>query len=124
MKIQLREGLPFVSVVLTHAGRQLTLQQVLLDTGSAGTLFAADQLLPLGLQLEPHDSIRRIYGVGGAEFVFVKHLDRLAVGKLQLDQVLIEVGALGYGLPLDGILGMDFLLRAGARINLAKLTLS
>ncbi len=74
--------------------------------------------------LEPHDSIRRIYGVGGAEFVFVKRLDRLAVGKLQLDHVLIEAGAMEYGRPLEGMLGMDFLLQAGAKINLAKLTLS
>jgi hypothetical protein len=33
----------------------------------------------------------------------------------------IEVGAMDYGFPADGILGLDFLLRAGALIDLRQL---
>ena len=47
MKIHLRDGLPFVTVTLIQQGRQLTLQHVLLDTGSAGSLFSADELLKI-----------------------------------------------------------------------------
>ena len=50
MNIQVREGLPYVTVTLLHGGQQLDLANVLLDTGSAGTLFAADQVLAIGLQ--------------------------------------------------------------------------
>jgi hypothetical protein len=35
----------------------------------------------------------------------------------------IEVGGLDYGFELGGILGMDFLLASGARIDLQQLTI-
>jgi len=35
----------------------------------------------------------------------------------------IEVGAMDYGFPADGILGLDYLLRTGALIDLQHLEL-
>jgi len=124
MKIHLRDGLPFVTVTLIQQGRQLTLQHVLLDTGSAGSFFSADELLKINVRLELNDPLRRVRGVGGAEFVFIKSIESLAVGKLRVDHLAVEVGALNYGFAIEGILGMDFLLQAKAKINLAKLTLT
>lgn len=123
MKIQVRDGLPFISVTLTHSFQQLTLRNVLLDTGSAGTLFSADSLLEIDIKLEPEDAIRRIYGIDGAEFVFIKQIDSLAVGKIKVNHFPIEIGAMSYGFEIEGILGMDFLLQTKAKINLARLTL-
>jgi hypothetical protein len=124
MKIHLRDNLPFVRVILNHQGQQLVLQHILLDTGSAGSLFSADELLKINVCLEPQDSLRQIRGVGGSEFVFVKTIDSLTVGKLHVEHLSVEVGALDYGFAIEGILGMNFLLQAKATINLAKLTLT
>jgi hypothetical protein len=124
MNIRLQDGLPFVEVTLDHQGQRLVLSQVLLDTGSAGSLLAADELLKINVSLEPHDPLRRIRGVGGSEFVFVKTLDCLTVGRLHAAAFAVEVGALDYGFPLHGILGMDFLRQAKAIINLDALTLT
>ena len=52
----------------------------------------------------------RIRGVGGAEFVFTKRIDRLAIGELDSHNFESEVGAMDYGFPIDGIIGMDFLI--------------
>ena len=124
MKIELRDGLPFVAATLLHQGQSLTLPHVLVDTGSAGSLFSAEELLKINIRLEPNDVLRRIRGVGGAEFVFVKFIDRLSVGQLRVNHFAVEVGAMDYGIAMTGILGMDFLLQAKARINLNKLTLT
>jgi hypothetical protein len=78
-------------------------------------------LLTIGLTYEPDDRVHRIRGVGGAEFVFTKCVDSLAVGKLQVNDFQIEVGAMDYGFDIDGIIGMDFLIQVGAIIDLAKL---
>ena len=121
MKIRLRDGLPYVMASITHHGKQLTLESVLLDTGSAGTVFPTDKVLAIGLQYEADDIVHRIRGVGGAEFVFAKKVDRLSLGELQGNDFEIEVGAMDYGLEIDGIVGMDFLTRVGAVIDLAKL---
>lgn len=85
MKIRLEGGLPFVTTTLSYGGRELSLDRVLLDTGSAGSVFSADDLSRLGLLPEPQDRIRRIRGVGGTEFVFTKRLDSLLLGDMRVD---------------------------------------
>jgi len=121
IRIQVRDGLPYVTVTLHYRGQQMDLANVLLDTGSAGTLFAADQVLAVGLQYEANDLVQRIRGVGGAEFVFLKRLDHLSVGELQVSDFDIEIGAVDYGFAIDGIIGTDFLLQVGALIDLSRL---
>jgi hypothetical protein len=121
MKLYLAEGLAFTSVTLSHQGRTLHLDRVLVDTGSAGTQFQVDQIANIGLVQEPHDMIHRVFGVGGGEFVFSKTVEQLSVGGLVATPFQIEVGAMDYGLELEGILGMDFLLQVGAVLDLARL---
>ncbi len=121
MRIELRAGLPFVNVRLRHAEQELELHDVLLDTGSAGTLFATDSVSAIGLEYEPEDPLHRIHGVGGSEFVFMKRVDQLAVGELQVSDFAGEVGVMDYGFQLDGIIGTDFLLAVGAVIDLSTL---
>ena len=123
MKIRLRDGLPFISASLLYQGREITLENVLLDTGSAGTLFATDAVSAVGLTYEPQDSVHRIRGVGGAEFVFTKRVDRLSVDTLHADDFEIEVGAMdyGFGFVIEGIVGTDFLVRTKATIDLDRL---
>ena len=121
MKIRLCDGLPYVMVSITHHGQQLNLENVLLDTGSVGTIFPTDKVLAIGLQYEADDTVHRIRGVGGAEFVFTKKVDHLSLGRLQVNDFEVEVGAMDYGFEIDGIVGMDFLTQLGAVIDLAKL---
>ncbi len=123
MKLRLAQGLVYVEMDVTFRGRSLHLSDVILDTGSAGTIFAADRLLEIGVAPEPADAIRRIRGVGGTEYVFTKSLDRLVVGEMAIDRFEIEIGAMDYGFPADGILGLDYLLKAGALIDLRRLDL-
>jgi predicted aspartyl protease len=121
MTIRLQDGLPYVTITLQYRGQQLQLSNVLLDTGAAGTVFAADTVLTIGLHYEANDPIHRIRGVGGAEFVFVKHVDQLSLGELHVRDFAIEVGAMDYGFGIEGILGMDFLLQVSAVIDLSRL---
>lgn len=121
MKIRVEGGLPFVTAALQFEGRELSLQRVILDTGSASSVFAADEVSRLGLFAEPRDVLRRIRGVGGSEFVFAKQLDALRLGGLRVDSFEIQVGAMDYGFPLQGLLGLDFLRQAGAVIDLRDL---
>jgi hypothetical protein len=45
MDISVKNGLPFVSATIIFRGNSLTLENVLLDTGSAGTIFKVDLLI-------------------------------------------------------------------------------
>ncbi len=122
MHIRLSENLPLISLQLVHNDQRIDVENVLLDTGSAGTLFPTDTIAQIGLTLEPHDPIHRIRGVGGSEFVFTKKLDQLILDEnLIANDFEIEVGAMEYGFDLGGIVGMDFLIQVGAIIDLQQL---
>jgi predicted aspartyl protease len=123
MKIRLEGGLAYVEGVVTFHGRSLGIRDTILDTGSASTIFSADRLLEIGIVPEPDDALHRLRGVGGTEFAFTKRLDVLAVGGMKVADFEIEVGAMDYGFPADGILGLDYLLRIGALIDLRGLDL-
>src|SRR5690606_21250136 len=123
MKLRIRYGLPFITCRLEQHGRQVQLENVLLDTGSAASIFSADMVLVIGLKLEPDDEVRRVRGVGGSEFVFQKVVDRVQAVSLLAEAFAIQVGAMDYGFNIDGILGMDFLKHTGAIVDLATLEL-
>lgn len=58
MRIRLQGGLLYVPLHLSFRGREL-LNDVVLDTGSAGSVVSADAVLPVGVVPEPHDRLRR-----------------------------------------------------------------
>jgi len=57
MNIDLRHGLPYISAEIEYRGQQVKIENVLLDTGSAGCMFDADQLSAIGLHYEPFDLV-------------------------------------------------------------------
>ncbi|MDA8205613.1 MAG: aspartyl protease family protein [Thermaerobacter sp.] len=66
-------------VTVAFRGRSLHLQNVLLDTGSAGTVFSADRLAGIGVEPEPLDVTHLIRGIGGTEFVYSKTLESITM---------------------------------------------
>lgn len=121
MKIRLQGGLPYVTVSLLHNQRTLDLHWVVLDTGSGSSVFSSDELVQLGVEPAPDDRVYRMAGIGGLEFVAGKRIEGIRLGEVELRGFDIQIGAMDYGFPIQGIIGLDFLLRARAVIDLAAL---
>lgn len=124
MQLKLLHKLPFVAVELTYLETSTQVDPVLVDTGSAGTVMSADSVAAVQIYPEPDDILRMIRGVGGVEAVYTRRVDQLQVGSLSLADFEIEVGGMDYGFEIAGILGMDFLIRAGAKIDLGTMDLT
>ena len=120
MKIDIHDGLAFVSGSLIYRGKQLELQHVVVDTGSIGSVFSSDKLGSVGFVATSEDIVRQVRG-GGVEYVVVRQIDHLTIGELEVENFEIEVGAMDYGFQVEGIVGLDFLLKTGAIIDLARL---
>jgi predicted aspartyl protease len=123
VQLQLRGELPFVTASLTFRTTTIEISDVLVDTGAASTILNADFAAEAGVYLDPSDRLRVLRGVGGRELVFVRCVDRLAVGDVGLGGFEVEIGEMDYGFPIGGILGMDFLRAVGAIIDLRQLRL-
>lgn len=115
--IRIMSGLPFVSVIVHANGQTLRLERVLLDTGSAGTVLKADHLITVGVIPLPTDRLRFVQGVGDDEVVIEKSIDGLQIGEFTAAPFTIQMGAVEYGIPMDGIVGLDFLIRANAILD-------
>ncbi|OAA87800.1 retropepsin-like aspartic protease [Clostridium ljungdahlii] len=118
VKLDLKYGLPFCTVSLSYNGKKISIDNVLLDTGSGGTVFKMDVVEEIDITIEDDDVIETISGVGGSEFVYKKEVDSIALGDLELHNFKVEVGVMDYGFEINGILGMDFMKKVGAIINL------
>ena len=121
MQLDLWNGLPFVRVSIGYLGASIEIPNVLIDTGSATSIFSADELAKINLFPAPEDTLYTIRGVGGSEVVYSRTIDYLQVGEQKIASFSIEVGGMDYGFNIQGILGMDFLIHAGAILDLSKM---
>jgi hypothetical protein len=124
-RITIDGGLAFVEVALHANGKILNLSHVLLDTGSGGTVFRADDLELMGVVPDPEGIVQTMGGIGeGTEAVLETRIDGLEVGDLRADQFVIQMGELQYHRDLDGIIGIGFLLQTNAVIDFRALTIT
>ncbi|UJF33019.1 retropepsin-like aspartic protease [Paenibacillus hexagrammi] len=119
--LRLLHGLPIVCIDVVFSGRRLRLENVLLDTGSSGTILDADKVAEIGVKPEGTDRTAIIHGVGGTEIVFTKWFDAVALGDWTVKECKVEIGAMDYGIEIDGILGFDFIRTAGLIIDTNKM---
>ncbi len=123
MQLTLIDELPFTTVKVAYRGVEIEVSNMLVDTGSATTILAADIVAQIGISPEPADILHTIRGIDGTEVVFTRQVDHLQIGQQSLTEFQIEVGGMDYGFDINGILGMDFLVQAEAIINLRDLRL-
>jgi hypothetical protein len=123
-QLKIEDGLLLTEMLLHYDEMSIKLKRVLVDTGSGGTIVSADLVEAIGIVGGADDTIYRISGVGRYEFVYSKKIDAIRIGNLQVNDFPIEIGAMDYGFALDGIVGLNFLQKVGATINLENLTIS
>ncbi|MFB5268857.1 retropepsin-like aspartic protease [Paenibacillus enshidis] len=119
--LRLLHGLPLVCIDVVFSGRRLYLENVLLDTGSAGIILDADKVAEIGVRPEGTDRTAIIHGIGGTEIVFTKWFDAVVLGDWTVSGCKVEIGAMDYGIEIDGILGFDFIRTAGLLIDAYKM---
>lgn len=121
IKIKEMAGLPFIEAKVSFRGKSMKLENVLIDTGSAGTIFNVNKLEEIGVKPEANDVTHTIQGIGGIEFVYTKNIDKIGISKeITVTNFLIELGSMDYGLELDGIIGYDLMKEVGLVIDLKR----
>ncbi len=121
MKINIQYGLPFVELEETFRGKKLRLDHVLLDTGSAGTIFNANVVEGIDVVPEKNDTVDTIRRVGGVEYVYVKNFDLIQFDEISQKDFEVEIGNMDYGMTIDGILGFDFISASKLVIDTDKM---
>jgi hypothetical protein len=121
VKLRYHRGLLLASATIRHQGIQLELTDVLVDTGSSGTMIKRDLLLNVGIEPTLDDTPSEIRGVGAVELVFIKRIEHFSVGQFLQQPFRIQISRMNYGVPINGIIGLDFLMATQTLIDLKNL---
>lgn len=82
MKLEYRDGLLFTSIQISYKGRTKTIDNVVIDTGAAGSIISPDSVDDIGIYAEVDDKIMEYYGVGGSTHnAFVKNIEAIELEK-------------------------------------------
>lgn len=117
MKFEWRSGLPFITIIIEVKDKQKTLDKVLVDTGAASSLFNIDSVFEQGVDFEPEDTICKMVGIGGTEYVIQREIESVSIDNAKVDKPKVQFGEMDYGFPIDGIIGADILKRVNAIID-------
>jgi hypothetical protein len=79
MQLSLKDDLPFTRLTVAYHGAALTIDNVLIDTGSASTVLAARAVAQIGILPEMTDNVYTVRGIGGTEAVFTRRIDHIAI---------------------------------------------
>lgn len=121
MVITIKDRLPFVSVIVRANGKSVTIDRVLLDTGSAATAFDTELMSAIDIKPELTDKTARMVGIGEGEYAVRKRVDAVELNGLIVAPTIVQLAGLDYGYGVNGILGLDFMLKTQAVIDFTKL---
>ncbi|RCX17511.1 aspartyl protease [Anaerobacterium chartisolvens] len=125
MKLELRGGLLFTSLKLNYLGQEKVINNIVLDTGAVETLISPDTVLDIGIEAINSDSVNSYYGIGGdLHSFFSKAVDYVEIGNIKLDGIKLDFGVIDPHGDINGLLGLDILLKLDAQIDLKELTVS
>lgn len=123
MRIELSGGLLFTSMAITYKGKKKSIDKVVIDTGAVYSIVSPDVVNDLGIAFERGDKIVTSYGVGGKQYAFRKPVDRVTFGPFNIERCGIDFDLIDPQGKINGLLGLDLLVTAGAVIDLKNLLL-
>jgi len=123
MKLEYKNGLLFVDINIGYKGNNVLLKNVVVDTGAAHTIINPDSVYELGIKAEADDEFITMYGIGGEHYSYRKNINSVSIGRECLENVNIDFGLIDEEGHINGLLGLDILLKLGVTINLKELKL-
>ena len=125
MELEYRNGLLFVSIKIKYKNKIKTIDNIVLDTGAAEAIISPDAVDDIGVFAESHDNINSYYGIGGSiHNFFTKEIDEVWIDTVKLQHVKVDFGVIDLKGKINGLLGLDLLLRMNAVIDLGKMVLT
>jgi len=121
MRIDIIDNLPFISIEISYQGSVIDIPNILVDTGSATTILDIDLVENIGIKVSDNDIIHYISGIGGEEMVFKRRIDYIKIDDCTISDFEVDIGNVNYSFQMNGIVGLDYLIRSKSIINLAEM---
>lgn len=125
MNMKFQDGLLFTSIQISFRGSTKVIENIVIDTGAAETIISPDAVEDIGIFAELEDSVNSFYGVGGSlHNFFTKNVVKVKLGEVSLEEVKMDFGVIDPQGYINGLLGLDLLMKLGAVIDLRRLSIT
>jgi len=122
VNLTFKHGLLYAEVELENNGKKVLISDVIVDTGAAHSIFLADYLNDLEIDIEENEELVVTYGYGGyANSSLRKRIEKISIGNIQLRDFKMDFGEIDPVERINGLLGLDFLKGAKVLIDLDEL---
>lgn len=125
MKLEFRGGLLFISITVTYLGKTKIIDNIVIDTGAAESIINPDLVESIGINVRNSESISSFYGAGGdLHHFFSKKVDIIEIDEVRINDIKLDFGMIDPTGEVNGLLGLDFLIKLETIIDLRNLTLN
>ena len=122
--LQFKNGLLYTSIILKHGNKSVLVDNVIIDTGAFHTILATDYLEDMDVEFSEDDELVKASGYGGTVCYSVrKRIDYLECGNLKVEDIKLDFGEIDPNERVNGLIGMDFLRKAGVVLDLVDLVM-
>lgn len=123
-RLQLKDGLLYTSINLRHEDKCIVVDNVIIDTGAFHTIIASDFLEKLDVAFSDEDELVKALGYGGTVSYSVrKKIDSIECEDLKINDIKIYFGEIDPNERVNGLIGLDFLRKAGVILDLVDLVM-
>lgn len=121
-QLQLKDGLLYTSIVLKHEDKHIVVDDVIIDTGSFHTIIVPEYLEKMGVAFSDEDELVKASGYGGSVSYSVrKKIDSIECEDIKINDIKIDFGVIDPNERVNGLIGLDFLRKAGVILDLVDL---
>jgi len=124
MELKYHNGLLFISLEIKYKNNMKIIDNIVLDTGAVETIISPDAVEDIGIIAESDDMVGSFYGIGGSiHNYYTKKIDEVSIEAVKLQQVKLNFGVIDLKGEINGLLGLDILLKTNAIIDFKQLSL-
>jgi ATP-dependent RNA circularization protein (DNA/RNA ligase family) len=120
-KLEFKNGLLYTDIELTHEGKSIVVNDVIVHTGASHAIILPEYLEMMDVGFSEDDTIVRASGYGGSVAYSVrKSINKISCGDIIVNNIRLDFGEIDSLERVNGLLGLDFLKASNIIIDLAE----
>jgi predicted aspartyl protease len=123
MDIVFHHELLHTSLEITFKGRSKVINDIIIDTGAARSIISSDLVDDLGIISQVGDKLITMFGIGGVQYAYRKKVESIKFGDFTVEGYELDFGLIDDEGKINGLLGLDLLMKMGAVLDLKKLVI-
>ncbi|GKU24377.1 hypothetical protein CFOLD11_12030 [Clostridium folliculivorans] len=121
VKLTYKNGLLYTNLLLCHDGKEVLVEDIIIDTGAFHTILSPVFLEELDTEVALDDEIVNAYGLGGGICSSLrKRIDKISFGNISIDNVRVDFGEIDPKDRINGLLGLDLLKASKVIIDVVE----